>query len=211
VIARDGFPIAWSPDGRWIALQCGQKIRLVRDDGTEERTVAKGRAIGWEPQGLRIVYKLARELRSIESDGTRDRLILAGASAPGEMDPRRMWDPRGTRLALFVGQSGYPLTVAETIRGIAIVDASGAVSLDTRHVEPEIEYQPQLSWTPDGESLVYGYCASSLLEASLQWRGGIAVMSADGMNTRSVIEDSAAVVCENATLEEITRRMRYGR
>lgn len=216
VIARDSYPIAWSPDGRWLVLQRGDEVRLLQADGKTERALAKGRAIGWEPRGSRILYMggrgKERQVHSIELDGTRDRTLpLTWASAPGSMDPRRMWDPEGRRMAFFVGLGGYPLTQSETIRGIAIIDTSGAVCLDTRKPEPEIQFQPQLSWTSDGGSLVYGYGATDNLKAAGEWRGGIAVMSADGADTRTVIEDSMTVLWQRITMEEYTDSMTYGR
>jgi Tol biopolymer transport system component len=56
----------WSPDGEWVAFRdigggsalVGEGIRVVRPDGTEERSVleARVRALVWSPEGDRLLF-----------------------------------------------------------------------------------------------------------------------------------------------------------
>lgn len=59
---------SWSPDGAWIAFRglgsgselVGEGIRVVRPDGTEERSVlsARVRALAWSPEGDRLLFSV---------------------------------------------------------------------------------------------------------------------------------------------------------
>jgi WD40 repeat protein len=70
VISRDGGPasrvlgpldgplsMAWSPEGRWLAITTEDlRIFLVRPDGTESRVVGRGHDLRWSRDGRRLAF-----------------------------------------------------------------------------------------------------------------------------------------------------------
>lgn len=46
----------WSPDGSNIAFESRGDLRVIGRDGSDERTVAQGRAATWSPSGLMLAF-----------------------------------------------------------------------------------------------------------------------------------------------------------
>jgi TolB protein len=116
--------IAWSPDGRRIAivkhtgcLRCSPNSELwvMNADGRAKRVVAFGEGIGvatWSPDGRTLVYESAyrpnpdsprlrfwyvTELFRVNADGSGQRRLTDGAQP--------LWSPDGKKIA-FVGRRG---------------------------------------------------------------------------------------------------------
>jgi dipeptidyl aminopeptidase/acylaminoacyl peptidase len=94
----DNVEPAWSPPGDLIAFSRGRwpveagEIRLIRPDGSGERTLTPGRSPAWSPDGRKLAF--VRDDRSIRvrdlSDGTEQKLADGGRPA---------WSPDGSQIA----------------------------------------------------------------------------------------------------------------
>ena len=91
---------AWSPRGDVIAFTRGLypaegEIRLIRPDGSRERTLTLGRSPAWSPDGRKLALVRANgSLRVIDVDDGAERELARGS--------RPAWSPDGTKIA-FVG------------------------------------------------------------------------------------------------------------
>ncbi|MDX6516406.1 MAG: TolB protein [Gaiellaceae bacterium] len=84
-IASQNAGPAWSPDGRWIAFECGDELCVVRPDGRGQRVLTHGAFAtdgpSWSPDGTLIAYQeVDREhgvgyLAVIRPDGTRRKRL----------------------------------------------------------------------------------------------------------------------------------------
>ena len=97
--SRDGArTVAWSPDGSMLALAFGDKIRVVRPDGSlvgELKTDVGGDvvAFAWSPDSTWIAWSDAEAIRRSTPDGTRlesrafDLAVLLGVAASDTPTP----------------------------------------------------------------------------------------------------------------------------
>ena len=141
---------AVSPDGRTLAFFArtgrGTKIyaidpahpswpRLMFPDLDEERSPS------WSPTGA-MAIAMRGDIYVVDAPGGEPRRVIEDAYAGGNGGP--VWSPDGERIAFTSGGSGFAQ--------IGVVDvASGGVT--------PITYEPNehgdVSWSPDGEWLVY--------------------------------------------------------
>jgi Tol biopolymer transport system component len=139
--------LAWSPDGRTLALELpakllGVDVYTIRSDGTDLRLVAKN-AYGpsWSPDGKRLL--LAHAL------GNQSRVDLVTVRPDGEGAERLaretggvfspVWSPTGKRIA-FLGSDG----------ALHLIDADGE---HQRRFAGS--FGARLSWSPDGLHLAF--------------------------------------------------------
>jgi Tol biopolymer transport system component len=185
-----GWAARWSPDGRWIAFSTGRDMRVIGADGSHDRKIAVGTPIAWTPDSNAIFYWPPRaetyspfHIYLARLDGGQDTLVLENAwNEWGNIDARRMWDPSGTRLALSV----YPIVGTRDRNGIVLLDPQGKVLADLRESDP-FEYDPCVSWSPDGTTLVFSKC---LPDPGVPWEGGIYTMRDDGTNLTQILADT---------------------
>jgi Tol biopolymer transport system component len=164
---RDGFlnDAEWSPDGRWVAGVTDScpypdfcaDLRLVRADGSQERTLVTGRVLAlgegslfeWAPDSRSIAYT-----GSVEGTSGYEGIVIASLSGGTvTSDAFRAgagpsWAPNGKRIAFSRGDQIY--TASRTGGGLKQL-THGQLSSSSP------------SWSPDGRriayqhSLEYGY------------------------------------------------------
>jgi dipeptidyl aminopeptidase/acylaminoacyl peptidase len=180
--------VAWSPDGRWIALSHGygttRGLTLVRSDGRGEWLVgpsggaslaawAPTSSIAWTPSrpgwNLTLVRPANRSLRRIEVD--------AG--------PWYSWSPDGTSLAFLQRKSGFHPAVAPfSLMAFDVREGR------KRELAPAPLNLP--NWSPDGsevafvrqERAVYGCDRSSI--RSVPAAGGAERHVVDALDVRQL-------------------------
>jgi uncharacterized delta-60 repeat protein len=87
-----GLAPQWSPDGRRIAFQDGQKLLVERSDGSARRVIGAGYQLSWSPSGSRVAFVDLHQWISVVSLGDRHKRRLALGRAPA-------WSPGGGRIA----------------------------------------------------------------------------------------------------------------
>jgi TolB protein len=134
---------AWSPNGRLIAYMAGQRIYVVRPNGTGRRRIADGRLPIWAPaRGARLAYLCRLRKRSqafalciVKADGRARRVVAQGIL-------RAAWSPRGARLA-YVRSNG-----------IFVVKADGRGRTRVARTEQGVSIR-SLAWSASGRRLVF--------------------------------------------------------
>lgn len=82
----------WSPDGRRIGFQDGQKLLVERPDGSARRVIGDGSQLSWSPSGSRVAFVDLHQWVAVVSLGDRRKRRLALGRAPA-------WSPGGGRIA----------------------------------------------------------------------------------------------------------------
>jgi uncharacterized delta-60 repeat protein len=82
----------WSPDGRRIAFQDGQKLLVERPDGSARRVIGAGSQLSWSPSGGLVAFVDLHQWVAVVSLGDRRKRRLALGRAPA-------WAPGGRRIA----------------------------------------------------------------------------------------------------------------
>lgn len=137
--------LAWSPDGKRLAVAVGGRIAIVNADGSDWRFVTPGvsydRYPSWSPDGRRIAFSrthlpsLAKDLFLVRADGGGERRLVGG---DGVGDTA--WSSRG-QLAYTSTRGGR----------IVKVDARGR----HRRVLARGSNSTGLDWSPDGSRLLF--------------------------------------------------------
>ena len=146
----------WSPDGKRIAFVTTNglsesQIFVMNADGTnvEPLTEADGdsRAPEWSLDGSRILFSRPSGKREeigifeMNPDGSNVRQLTSGYSASA---PTR--SPDGTRIAFIGGESLF------------VVNADGS---NARPLTTGLDWDGEVTWSPDGESIVFGITSNS--------------------------------------------------
>jgi WD40 repeat protein len=154
-------PLAWSPDGRHVALSSNPlSLTIARADGRGSRTlsgIGNGvfSAAAWSPDG--------RELAMIDFGAVRVLNVATGALRTLQRTSGSTgvsWSPNGDRLAFFSEQQAGRYRLV-TLR------PDGA---DERIVVTDVPQGFALTWSPDGGSFLFsaaglpGASASALLD-----------------------------------------------
>ncbi|MGN6797174.1 MAG: TolB family protein [Gaiellaceae bacterium] len=148
--------VSWSPDSRTLAFACGAGgTRLIRDDGTDLRRLARGSRPSWSPDGEWIAVEVETRttccaIDVVRVDGSGRRRIVADGTLPA-------WSPDGKRIA-YRAKDGIRFV---TPTGVDITP--GGKSLAPRGAP---------AWSPDGTRLAIGTLR------------GVFVVRADGSNAR---------------------------
>jgi hypothetical protein len=117
-----GFGGTWSPDGSRLAVQNGERLEVLRADGTGRRTVAVGGVDpDWAPDGLRIAFSrsrcvdvfrgicsnLLKSVFTVAADGGGERRLTGPISGgpgsafngvPNDDSGEPRWWPDGSRI-----------------------------------------------------------------------------------------------------------------
>ena len=165
MVIEDALSVAWSPDGRWLALTRGNgSIEVVHPDGTGRRRLARaahysdklgfGEAVAWMPDG-RIVLVNDHGLTTMTADGKARRRVSKRFN--GGYKPA--WSPDGRWVAFQ----------SRTFDRLEMLSADGTrVRLLTRSAAPVHDSYPD--WQPactrrggDGPDTVAGTTGADLL------------------------------------------------
>jgi hypothetical protein len=118
----------WAPDGRRLAIERDGSIVVLRADGTELRTLARGTEPAWSPGGQRIAFSAGGELFVVAASGGQPRRLTT--SPASETSPA--WAPDAQRLAFVSDESGAAdIRILDLRRNtVAHVTADPAVDAD---------------------------------------------------------------------------------
>ncbi len=166
-----GFPPswrpAWSPDGKQLAFQDGNGIRVMNADGSNAHTIVPGPRSNnpaWSPDGTTIVYALS----SVEFGGFTDlyALNLVAGTPPTDLtntlhipEDQPSWSPDGSQIAYW--RDGT----------IGVMDADGG---DQHGVTNFNQSDSDPAWSSDGTKIVFSGIRAVL------GKPDIFVMDADG-------------------------------
>jgi dipeptidyl aminopeptidase/acylaminoacyl peptidase len=130
----------WAPDGRRLAVERAGRIVVLRADGAELRTLARGAEPAWSPGGQRIAFSADGDLLVVPASGGRpQRLTNSPAS---ETSPS--WSPDGRRLVYVSDELG-----ALDIRVLDLA-SKRVVQLTA---DPALDAAP--TFTADGSRVLY--------------------------------------------------------
>jgi WD40 repeat protein len=143
------FSLAWSPDGKRIAVGGYQSIRLIDPSTKTDLATLSGhienvRAVAWSPDS---------------------KLLVAAGGQPGRKGEAKVWSAEGTLLATINGHNdaifaavispdGKTIATASYDKMIWLWDAS--TGKEIRRLKDHIDSINAISFTPDGRRLVSG-------------------------------------------------------
>jgi Tol biopolymer transport system component len=148
-LATGAWDPAWSPDGRWLAYDAADGIRIIHVSGSFSRRVAAESANGfvyspaWSADGQRVHYLGTRRggrrtaIWSVRRDGTDERRMGSLPSSVVRID----WSPDRTR------------AVFNRARRLFVMNADGSTvrALGPRHRRDVAEP----AWCRNGRTVVY--------------------------------------------------------
>ena len=117
----------WAPDGRRLAVERDGSIVLLRADGLELRTLARGAEPAWSPGGRRIAFSAAGDLFLVPTSGGRPQRLTSSPAA--ETSPA--WAPDGRRLAYVTDETGAPDIRVLDLRSRTVVQVTADPAVDS--------------------------------------------------------------------------------
>jgi Lysyl oxidase/WD40-like Beta Propeller Repeat len=117
----------WAPDGRRLAVERDGSIVLLRADGVEGRTLARGAEPAWSPGGQRIAFTAAGDLFVVRTRGGRPQKVTSAPAA--ETSPA--WAPDGRRLAYVTDETGSADIRIVDLRSRAVVQVTADPFVDS--------------------------------------------------------------------------------
>jgi WD40 repeat protein len=178
-IATPANGLAWSPDGRRMAVSTGGKTLVLAAEAADkpqplQRLAVPASRIDWNAGTDRIIGVSADRIEVVTADGTAVRSIDAGAAAAPLSVPGRpivtgigtpglaVWDAKSfARLASLAGHASPVAAAAWTPDGSRLASGDATGSLRIWNVDDATSVTCQahkggitsLSWSPDGERL----------------------------------------------------------
>jgi Tol biopolymer transport system component len=164
-----GWNPDWSPDGRWIAYNCGVQICKIRVDGSEPVQLTEvGRNFfpDWSPDGERIAYDRSEADEAgpggvwiMNADGSEKSFVTGGAYPS--------WHPDGQRLIMVRG-------VSQGVFEFVVFDRD-ARTIEATIQAPHVDDLSKPQYAPHGDRISYPGV------------NGIWILSADGSNARRIL------------------------
>ncbi len=129
-------PVAFSPDGKWIAYGAGSYVKAA---GGKEAAVPDATSQwAWAPRGDRLVFVTKDGGLSLVEPGGKPNPILAPSAGRAE---HPAWSPDGTKIAVSLPDR------------ILVVDVD---TLEPRAVFTTTETSPEVAgWTPDSKWVLF--------------------------------------------------------
>ena len=124
---REETSPTWAPDGRRLAVGRDGSIVLLRADGIELRTLARGAEPAWSPGGQRIAFSAAGDLFVVLARGGRPQQVTS--SPASETSPA--WAPDGRRLAYVTDETGAADIRIVDLRSGAVVSVTADLAVDS--------------------------------------------------------------------------------
>ena len=149
--------VAWSPDGRTIAVGAGAGLELVDVASWARTTVAHGNvaAVTWSPDGSRLAYTSTAGLSVVDRDGARQEVLVPATR--GEQIWAPTWSPDQPVVAYLrygpSGPGGSDVTVRPlTVMTVPVAGPDAGVPHQVRVVGSCacVGFAPGLAWSPDG-------------------------------------------------------------
>jgi Tol biopolymer transport system component len=145
---------AWSPDGSQLAYQRGDGLYIVPALGGTPRRVAglgnlvSGPNVSWTPSGgYFIIDGRSNALMTISADGGEPRALTKPENAH---DASPAISPDGSEVAFVRHTSTFNASVM-----VLPLTREGAASGEPRSVIPATSYVRGLTWTNDGQELLF--------------------------------------------------------
>lgn len=200
VLARvSGFPwpVAWSPDGQWIAYAGQKGTWVIRPEGSESHRLTELQFLAWAPDSRGILTFPLGSRIGLDGARTTDpstaRALREFQPFGGDLirDARLHWDSAGSRVAFNLMPTGGTRLVGPGTKpnGPVLLDPQGRLVADLRDSTRLYEWDSQLSWSPDGRTIAVSY----------HWRwppvrpedrtGGILAVAADGSSRTNIVPD----------------------
>ena len=146
---------AWSPTGRWIALEgdasqqvSSSSIYVVRDDSSRIRSLTQGARPEWAHDGRELLFLRGSDIWRVGVDGSGARRLARGVRVMddfGGLLPPPSWSPDGQRIVFARNAGGLRAH-------IWVMNADGAHKrrLTAGTVEDE-----RPVWSPDGTQIAF--------------------------------------------------------
>ena len=131
VLAAGAFNVQWAPDGRWIAVDNGQKIELVSAKGGTPRVLVpslnSGDGFSWSPTSTQLAYVTyvgpgQARLATVDHQGHRKLLWNSALNyrTQNSLDGPQ-WSPDGSKL-VFAANDGS----SSSTTYVWVINANGA-------------------------------------------------------------------------------------
>jgi Tol biopolymer transport system component len=167
----DLFRAEWSADHRWVAVENGMGLWVMRPGGKPRRVSDQATLWSWSPNGAR--------LETLDVDGQHLRVVDVAAGTTidlgelrGEVTSVPVWSPDGARLVY--GAKGGTISVVD-------VD-SGERSVLVELPGDDLDSVDGIAWSPDGEVI-------AIFNDTEAAHGRLYLVNADGSHVRVLLDD----------------------
>jgi TolB protein len=176
LVARSAAEPFWMDDSH-LGYQCGASLCIVRDDGSEQRTLLHR---GTLPNAADFAYRLSKDGKTI----VFTRLYYVGPEAPSSHVYVMNADGTGERRLTTEGVADSPqwspidrrIAFASATLGVAVADLDRGEVTSVSHSLPRSVSSP--AWSPSGTELVFGNDVHAFFFARADGTGPVSRASA---------------------------------